>query len=52
MITSNFSGEFCNEMIKKTAKWRNGSSLVDVVSAVTEHIDHPNIDHAMSLGKF
>ena len=50
--SSDCSGTFCNELIKKTAKWTNRSSLVDVVSAVTKHIDDPNIDQSLSLGGF
>ena len=42
-------GQFCHELLKKTAKWSNKTSLVDVIKAVAEHIDNPDIDYSLSL---
>jgi hypothetical protein len=47
-----FSGQFCHELLKKTAKWTIKTSLVDVVKAVIEHIDNPDIDYSLSLRLF
>jgi hypothetical protein len=47
-----FLGKFCHELLKKTAKWSNQTSLVDVVKAVVEHVDKPDIDYSLSLGSF
>ena len=52
LIFSRFLGKFCHELLKKTAKWGNDKSLVDVVKAVVEHIDKPDIDYSLSLGLF
>ncbi len=35
----------------KTAKWKADKSLVDVVKAIIEHIDHPDIDYSLSPGE-
>lgn len=40
---------FCHELLKKTAKWTNKTSLVEVVKAVIIHIDNPDIDYSLSL---
>ncbi|CAF1027423.1 unnamed protein product [Rotaria sordida] len=42
-------GKFCHELLKKHAKWTNKASLVDVVKAVVQHIDKPDIDYSLSL---
>jgi hypothetical protein len=34
----------------KTAKWTSKTSLVDVVKAVTDRIDNPDIDYSFSVG--
>jgi hypothetical protein len=52
LIFSRFVGKFCHELLKKTAKWGTDKSLVDVVKAVVEHIDKPDIDYSLSLGLF
>jgi len=36
-------------LLKKTAKWTSKTSLVDVVRAVIQHIDEPDIDYALSF---
>ncbi len=45
-------GKFCHALISKTARWRPGTTLVEIVKAVTEHIDNPDADYAVTLGKF
>ncbi|CAF4627824.1 unnamed protein product, partial [Rotaria sp. Silwood1] len=42
-------GKFCHELLKKHAKWSNKVSLIDVVKAVVQHIDKPDIDYSLSL---
>ncbi|UJR31837.1 hypothetical protein I4U23_019314 [Adineta vaga] len=42
-------GKFCHELLKKKAKWLPTTSLVEVVKAVTEHIDKPDIDFSLSI---
>ncbi|CAF2839461.1 unnamed protein product [Rotaria sp. Silwood2] len=42
-------GKFCHELLKKHAKWSNKISLVEVVKAVVQHIDKPDIDYSLSL---
>ena len=45
-------GKFCHALLSKTARWRPGTTLVEIVKAVTEHIDNPDADYAVTLGKF
>jgi ubiquitin-protein ligase len=47
-----FLGQFCHEILKKTAKWSNKVSLVDVIKAVIQHIDEPDIDLSLSPRSF
>jgi hypothetical protein len=44
-----FLGVFCHEVLKLTAKWTPQTFLIDVVKAVVERIDHPDIDYSSSL---
>jgi hypothetical protein len=34
----------------KTARWKNGTTLVEVVKAIVEHIDNPDIDYSTNFG--
>ena len=43
-------GQVCHELLKNTAKWTLNTYLVDVVKAIVNHIDHPDVDYAMSPG--
>lgn len=45
-----FSGKFCTTLLQKTAKWTQDTSLVQVIRAVVDHIDHPNVDYSASFG--
>ncbi len=45
-----FLGKVCPDLLKNTTKWKPDKSLVDVVKAIVEYIDHPDIDHSISLG--
>jgi len=48
-----FLGQFCHEILKKTAKWSSTKvTLVDVIKAVIQHIDKPDIDYSLSLRSF
>ncbi len=38
------------ELLQKAATWRPTSSLTEVVKAVVEHIDEPNIDYSIRAG--
>jgi hypothetical protein len=44
-------GKFCHALLSKTARWKVGTTLVEVVKAVTEHIDNPDADYAVTLGE-
>jgi hypothetical protein len=35
----------------KTARWKIGTTLVEVVKATVEHIDNPDIDYSVNLGE-
>ena len=45
-----FVGQICNELLKNTSKWSPGTFLVDVVKALVEHIDKPDLDYALRPG--
>ena len=45
-----FLGKFCNALLVKTAKWTARTPLTEVVKAVVDHIDHPDIDYSASVG--
>jgi ubiquitin-protein ligase len=45
-----FLGKFCNALLHKNATWTPTTSLTQVVKAVVDHIDHPDIDHSISVG--
>jgi len=36
--------------LKKTGTWKGDKSLVDVIKAIVDHIDHPDIDYSLSPG--
>ncbi|CAF4713776.1 unnamed protein product [Rotaria sp. Silwood2] len=40
------NGKFCHPLLTKTTRWKHGATLIDVVKAVVEHIDNPDIDYA------
>ncbi|CAF3816826.1 unnamed protein product [Rotaria sp. Silwood1] len=40
-------GKFCHELLIKEAKHSNKVTLIDVVKAVVQYIDHPNLEHPM-----
>ncbi|CAF4604643.1 unnamed protein product, partial [Rotaria sp. Silwood2] len=42
-------GKFCHALLKKTYEYKNTTSLADVVKAVIEHIDKPDIDSSLSV---
>jgi hypothetical protein len=35
----------------KTARWKIGTTLIEVVKATVEHIDNPDIDYSVNLGE-
>jgi ubiquitin-protein ligase len=37
-------------MVRSAKTWKPTSTLIDVVNAVIDYIDHPNIDEAHSTG--
>jgi hypothetical protein len=43
-------GQFSHELLKTTTIWTPAKSLVDVVKAVVERINDPDIDYALSVG--
>jgi hypothetical protein len=34
----------------KTARWKAGTTLVEVVKAIVEHVDKPDIDYSIDIG--
>jgi hypothetical protein len=47
-----FSEEFHHELLTITARWNNDTSLVEVVKAIVERIDKPDIDYSKNPGLF
>ncbi len=45
-----FLGKFCNALIQKNATWKPTTPLTEVIKAVVNHVDNPDIDYAASLG--
>ncbi|CAF2738780.1 unnamed protein product [Rotaria sp. Silwood2] len=43
-------GKFCHPLLTKTTRWKHGTTLIDVVKAVVEHIDNPDIDYSVNAG--
>jgi len=43
-------GKFCHALLTKTARWKIGTTLVEVVKATVEHIDNPDIDYSINHG--
>ncbi|CAF3695332.1 unnamed protein product [Rotaria sp. Silwood1] len=41
-------GKFCHPLLTKTTRWKHGTTLIDVVKAVVEHIDNPDIDYSVN----
>ncbi|CAF4383777.1 unnamed protein product, partial [Rotaria sordida] len=39
--------KFCHELLVKEAKYSSKVALVDVVKAVIQYIDKPNLEHPM-----
>ncbi|UJR14867.1 hypothetical protein I4U23_001852 [Adineta vaga] len=46
-------GKFCHALLMRTARWKPNTTLVEVVKAVVEHIDNPDIDYSVNhdIGK-
>jgi hypothetical protein len=38
------------ELLQKTAKWTTTTSLIQVLKAVVDHIDKPDIDYTAEFG--
>ena len=50
-IYSFILGTFCHHLLARTARWKQGTTLVDVVKAIVKHIDEPDPDYAVNYGK-
>lgn len=50
-IFSCIVGTFCHHLLTRTARWKKGTTLVDVVKAIVKHIDEPDPDYAITFGK-
>jgi hypothetical protein len=37
-------------MLRSTSSWKNSNTLCDVINAVVNYIDNPNIDEAEDSG--
>lgn len=44
-------GTFCHHLLSRTARWKSGTTLVDVVKAIVRHLDEPDPDYAVNFGK-
>jgi len=44
-------GTFCHHLLTRTARWKKGTTLVDVVKAIVKHLDEPDPDYAVNFGK-
>ncbi|CAF1173176.1 unnamed protein product [Rotaria sordida] len=42
-------GKFCHPLLTKATRWKSGTTLIDVVKAIVEHIDNPDIDYSVNL---
>ncbi|CAF0964205.1 unnamed protein product [Adineta ricciae] len=40
-------GKFCHEVLKKTVEWKSNTTLIDVVKAVVDRIDKPDVDQSI-----
>ncbi|CAF1262301.1 unnamed protein product [Adineta steineri] len=38
-------GDFCNDLLVKTARWTPKTSLVEIVKIVVKHVDEPDADN-------
>ncbi|UJR14869.1 hypothetical protein I4U23_001854 [Adineta vaga] len=43
-------GEFDHELLQKTARWSNNTSLIDAIKAIVDRIDNPEIYSALNNG--
>ncbi len=51
---NNFSiciGTFCHQLLSNASRWREGTTLVDVVAAVVKHLDEPDLLYTANFGK-
>ena len=37
-------------LLQKTAKWTANTSLIEVIRAVVNYVDHPDVDYSASFG--
>jgi hypothetical protein len=44
-------GTFCHHLLSRTARWKKGTTLVDIVKAIVKHLDEPDADYAVNFGK-
>ena len=44
-------GTFCHHLLSRSVRWKNGTTLVDVVKAIVRHLDEPDADYAVNFGK-
>jgi len=45
-------GKICVDLINTAEGYKPTTPLTDIITAITNLIDHPNIDHALNPGKF
>ncbi len=51
-IHISISGEFRHELLLKTARWSNNTSLIDVIKAIVTRIDEPDIGCPLNKGLY
>lgn len=44
-------GTFCHHLLTRTSRWKQSTTLVEVVKAIINHIDEPDPDYAVNFGK-
>ncbi|CAF1050116.1 unnamed protein product [Adineta ricciae] len=42
-------GKFCHEVLKKTVEWKSNTTLIDVVKAIVDRIDKPDVDQTITF---
>ena len=44
-------GKFCHNLLNNASRWKQGTTLVEVIKAVVKHLDEPDPDYAITYGK-
>ena len=44
-------GTFCHQLLSNASRWKEGTTLVDVVTVVVKHLDEPDLLYPANSGK-